>query len=182
MQLQRPFVPYCVVRDMLHAEFKISEDKTSSAVARRSRCILKNPQTLLNYRWEEKRKGWTSWIFLGPDLTQKGVVTGSVWLRLNRIKVWWNAWKRRNPLTLTKQRWVNADSAFSTLVVFRMTFFVCCAYRIVPKCSQNTLNSSGRSSALSWAPTASPFPTPSSSFSLGIKRWSNAGIENKDVC
>uniref|UniRef100_A0A3B3DSN7 Ral transcription factor IIIC subunit 1 n=1 Tax=Oryzias melastigma TaxID=30732 RepID=A0A3B3DSN7_ORYME len=49
-KLQRPFVPYCVVRDMLHAEFKISEDKTSSAVARRSRCILKNPQTLLNYR------------------------------------------------------------------------------------------------------------------------------------
>ncbi|XP_011476240.2 general transcription factor 3C polypeptide 1 isoform X3 [Oryzias latipes] len=49
-KLKRPFVPYCVVRDMLHAAFKISEDKTSIAVGRRSKYILKNPQTLLNYR------------------------------------------------------------------------------------------------------------------------------------
>ncbi|RVE75929.1 hypothetical protein OJAV_G00003620 [Oryzias javanicus] len=49
-KLERPFVAHCVVRDMLHAEFKISEDKTSRAVGRRSRYILKNPQTLLNYR------------------------------------------------------------------------------------------------------------------------------------
>lgn len=50
LQLKRPFVPYCVVRDLLHAEFEISMDKTSVAVGRRSRYILKNPQTLLNYR------------------------------------------------------------------------------------------------------------------------------------
>ncbi|XP_044044024.1 general transcription factor 3C polypeptide 1 [Siniperca chuatsi] len=49
-KLKRPFVPYCVVRDLLHAEFEISVDKTSVAVGRRSRYILKNPQTLLNYR------------------------------------------------------------------------------------------------------------------------------------
>ena len=50
LQLKRPFVPYCVVRDLLQAEFEISMDKTSVAVSRRSRYILKNPQTLLNYR------------------------------------------------------------------------------------------------------------------------------------
>ncbi|KAM4584504.1 general transcription factor 3C polypeptide 1 isoform 2-T2 [Odontesthes bonariensis] len=49
-KLKRPFIPYCVVRDLLHAEFEISVDKTSLAVGRRSRYILKNPQTLLNYR------------------------------------------------------------------------------------------------------------------------------------
>ncbi|CAK6972755.1 general transcription factor 3C polypeptide 1-like [Scomber scombrus] len=49
-QLKRPFIPYCVVRDLLHAEFAISMDKTSVAVGRRTRYILKNPQTLLNYR------------------------------------------------------------------------------------------------------------------------------------
>ncbi|XP_063738883.1 general transcription factor 3C polypeptide 1 isoform X2 [Eleginops maclovinus] len=49
-KLKRPFVPYVVVRDLLHAEFEISMDKTSVAVGRRTRYILKNPQTLLNYR------------------------------------------------------------------------------------------------------------------------------------
>ncbi|KAG8014610.1 General transcription factor 3C polypeptide 1 [Nibea albiflora] len=49
-KLKRPFVPHCVVRDLLHAEFEISMDKTSLAVGRRSKYILKNPQTLLNYR------------------------------------------------------------------------------------------------------------------------------------
>uniref|UniRef100_A0A3B5MCZ8 Uncharacterized protein n=1 Tax=Xiphophorus couchianus TaxID=32473 RepID=A0A3B5MCZ8_9TELE len=49
-KIKRPFVPYCVVRDLLHAEFDISKDKTSVAVGRRTRYILKNPQTLLNYR------------------------------------------------------------------------------------------------------------------------------------
>ncbi|XP_031719024.1 general transcription factor 3C polypeptide 1 [Anarrhichthys ocellatus] len=49
-KLKRPYVPYCVVRDLLHAEFEISMDKTSVAVGRRTRYILKNPQTLLNYR------------------------------------------------------------------------------------------------------------------------------------
>uniref|UniRef100_UPI003AAA6387 general transcription factor 3C polypeptide 1 n=1 Tax=Centroberyx gerrardi TaxID=166262 RepID=UPI003AAA6387 len=48
--LKRPFIPYCVVRDLLQAEFEKSMDKTSLAVGRRTRYILKNPQTLLNYR------------------------------------------------------------------------------------------------------------------------------------
>uniref|UniRef100_A0A3Q2Z6C9 B-block binding subunit of TFIIIC domain-containing protein n=1 Tax=Hippocampus comes TaxID=109280 RepID=A0A3Q2Z6C9_HIPCM len=49
-KLRRTFVAYCVVRDLLQAEFQISEDKTSLAVGRRTRYILKNPQTFLNYR------------------------------------------------------------------------------------------------------------------------------------
>ncbi|XP_074545488.1 general transcription factor 3C polypeptide 1 [Halichoeres trimaculatus] len=49
-KLKRPFIPHCVVRDLLHTEFEISADKTSIAVGRRTRYILKNPQTLLNYR------------------------------------------------------------------------------------------------------------------------------------
>uniref|UniRef100_A0A8C4Z2P4 B-block binding subunit of TFIIIC domain-containing protein n=1 Tax=Gadus morhua TaxID=8049 RepID=A0A8C4Z2P4_GADMO len=49
-KLTRPFVPYCVVRDMLQAELENSMDKTSLAVGRRTRYILKNPQTLLNHR------------------------------------------------------------------------------------------------------------------------------------
>lgn len=49
-KLKRPFVPHCVVRDILHKEFEKSRDKTSVAVGRRTRYILKNPQTLLNYR------------------------------------------------------------------------------------------------------------------------------------
>ncbi|XP_056136206.1 general transcription factor 3C polypeptide 1-like [Lampris incognitus] len=49
-KLKRPFVAHCVVRDLLQAEFENSLDKTSVAVGRRSRYILKNPQTLLNYR------------------------------------------------------------------------------------------------------------------------------------
>uniref|UniRef100_A0A8C6NYI7 Ral transcription factor IIIC subunit 1 n=1 Tax=Nothobranchius furzeri TaxID=105023 RepID=A0A8C6NYI7_NOTFU len=44
------YVPYCIVRDLLHAEFQISEDKTSLAVGRRTKYILKNPQTYLNFR------------------------------------------------------------------------------------------------------------------------------------
>ncbi|KAM9792810.1 general transcription factor 3C polypeptide 1 [Neosynchiropus ocellatus] len=49
-KLKKPFIWYCVLRDMLHAELAYSLDKTSLAVGRRSRYILKNPQTLLNYR------------------------------------------------------------------------------------------------------------------------------------
>lgn len=49
-KLKRPFVPWTVVRDILHAEFDSSQDKTSLAVGRRSRYIMKNPQTCLNYR------------------------------------------------------------------------------------------------------------------------------------
>lgn len=50
LQLQRPFIANCVIRDLLQAEIEISKDKTSLAVRRRTRYILKNPQTLLNYR------------------------------------------------------------------------------------------------------------------------------------
>ncbi|XP_077094311.1 general transcription factor 3C polypeptide 1 isoform X3 [Siphateles boraxobius] len=49
-KLKRPFVPWTVVRDVLHAEFELSLDKTSLSVSRRSRYIMKNPQTYLNYR------------------------------------------------------------------------------------------------------------------------------------
>ncbi|XP_077380152.1 general transcription factor 3C polypeptide 1 isoform X2 [Festucalex cinctus] len=49
-KLQRAFVAYCLVRDLLQLEFQLSEDKTSVAVGRRTRYILKNPQTFLNYR------------------------------------------------------------------------------------------------------------------------------------
>ncbi|KAK2909570.1 hypothetical protein Q8A67_005407 [Cirrhinus molitorella] len=49
-KLKRPFVPWTVVRDVLHAEFELSLDKTSLSVGRRSRYIMKNPQTCLNYR------------------------------------------------------------------------------------------------------------------------------------
>uniref|UniRef100_A0A6Q2XN73 B-block binding subunit of TFIIIC domain-containing protein n=1 Tax=Esox lucius TaxID=8010 RepID=A0A6Q2XN73_ESOLU len=49
-KMRRPFVPWCVVRDMLHAEFEESLDKTSLSVGRRSRYILKNPQTRLNFK------------------------------------------------------------------------------------------------------------------------------------
>ncbi|XP_054635319.1 general transcription factor 3C polypeptide 1-like [Dunckerocampus dactyliophorus] len=49
-KLRRTFVAHCVVRDLLQVEFEISEDKTSLAVGRRSRYILKNPQAFLNFR------------------------------------------------------------------------------------------------------------------------------------
>uniref|UniRef100_A0A1A8EMJ4 General transcription factor IIIC, polypeptide 1, alpha 220kDa n=2 Tax=Nothobranchius korthausae TaxID=1143690 RepID=A0A1A8EMJ4_9TELE len=49
-KLKKVYVPYCIVRDLLHAEFQISEDKTSLAVGRRTKYILKNPQTYLNFR------------------------------------------------------------------------------------------------------------------------------------
>ncbi len=50
VQLKGPFVPWTVVRDVLHAEFESSLDKTSLSVGRRARYIMKNPQTCLNYR------------------------------------------------------------------------------------------------------------------------------------
>lgn len=67
LQLKRQFVPHCVVRDLLHAEFEISSDKTSVAVGRRSRYILKNPQTLLNYRWVQIAK---KHILLNPVIRE----------------------------------------------------------------------------------------------------------------
>ncbi|XP_051982502.1 general transcription factor 3C polypeptide 1-like isoform X3 [Xyrauchen texanus] len=49
-KLQRPFVPWTVVRDILHAEFELSLDKTSLSIGRRSRYIMKNPQSCYNFR------------------------------------------------------------------------------------------------------------------------------------
>ncbi|KAL4624441.1 general transcription factor 3C polypeptide 1 [Arapaima gigas] len=48
--IKKPFVPWQVVRDLLHAQFEESLDKTSLSVGRRSRYIMKNPQTNLNFK------------------------------------------------------------------------------------------------------------------------------------
>ncbi|KAK3530144.1 hypothetical protein QTP86_014777, partial [Hemibagrus guttatus] len=48
--IKKPFVGWNVVRDILHRDLELSQDKTSLAVGRRSRYIMKNPQTHLNYR------------------------------------------------------------------------------------------------------------------------------------
>ncbi|KAF6124687.1 general transcription factor IIIC subunit 1 [Phyllostomus discolor] len=45
-----PFVHWQVVRDILHATFEESLDKTSHSVGRRARFIVKNPQGYLNYK------------------------------------------------------------------------------------------------------------------------------------
>lgn len=50
LQVNGLFVPWQVVRDILHATFEESLDKTSHSVGRRARYIVKNPQTYLNYR------------------------------------------------------------------------------------------------------------------------------------
>ncbi|XP_030315833.1 general transcription factor 3C polypeptide 1 isoform X2 [Calypte anna] len=49
-KVKGPFVPWQVVRDVMHATFEESLDKTSHSVGRRARCIVKNPQTYLNYK------------------------------------------------------------------------------------------------------------------------------------
>ncbi|XP_053333038.1 general transcription factor 3C polypeptide 1-like isoform X1 [Clarias gariepinus] len=49
-KIQKPFVGWNVVRDILHRDLELSLDKTTLAVSRRSRYIMKNPQTHLNYR------------------------------------------------------------------------------------------------------------------------------------
>ncbi|XP_063055245.1 general transcription factor 3C polypeptide 1-like [Engraulis encrasicolus] len=49
-EIKRPFVPWQAVRDLLHAEIEESLDKTSLAVGRRARYIMKNPQTHLNFK------------------------------------------------------------------------------------------------------------------------------------
>ncbi|XP_004439572.1 PREDICTED: general transcription factor 3C polypeptide 1 [Ceratotherium simum simum] len=49
-KVKGPFVPWQVVRDILHATFEESLDKTSHSVGRRSRYIVKNPQAYLNYK------------------------------------------------------------------------------------------------------------------------------------
>ncbi|KAJ7306071.1 hypothetical protein JRQ81_010437 [Phrynocephalus forsythii] len=49
-KVKGPFVPWQVVRDILHANFEESLDKTSLSVGRRARYIVRNPQTYLNYK------------------------------------------------------------------------------------------------------------------------------------
>ncbi|XP_070559590.1 general transcription factor 3C polypeptide 1-like isoform X2 [Ptychodera flava] len=47
---KKEFVPWSVVRDILHESYECSKDKTSAAVNRRSKYILNNPQTALNLK------------------------------------------------------------------------------------------------------------------------------------
>ncbi|KAG8558455.1 hypothetical protein GDO81_017001 [Engystomops pustulosus] len=49
-KVKRPFVPWQVVRDIMHASMEESLDKTSHSIGRRARYIIKNPQTYLNYK------------------------------------------------------------------------------------------------------------------------------------
>ncbi|XP_061455573.1 general transcription factor 3C polypeptide 1 [Rhineura floridana] len=49
-KVKGPFVPWQVVRDIMHSNFEESLDKTSHSVGRRARYIVKNPQTYLNYK------------------------------------------------------------------------------------------------------------------------------------
>uniref|UniRef100_A0A8C0KFE9 Ral transcription factor IIIC subunit 1 n=1 Tax=Canis lupus dingo TaxID=286419 RepID=A0A8C0KFE9_CANLU len=49
-KVKGPFVPWQVVRDILHSTFEESLDKTSHSVGRRARYIVKNPQAYLNYK------------------------------------------------------------------------------------------------------------------------------------
>ncbi|CAN2391196.1 RNA polymerase III type 2 promoter sequence-specific DNA binding [Pristimantis euphronides] len=49
-KVKRPFVPWQVVRDVMHANMDESLDKTSHSIGRRARYIIKNPQTYLNYK------------------------------------------------------------------------------------------------------------------------------------
>ncbi|XP_061257470.1 general transcription factor 3C polypeptide 1 isoform X2 [Bos javanicus] len=49
-KVKGPFVPWQVVRDILHSTLEESLDKTSLSVGRRARYIIKNPQAYLNYK------------------------------------------------------------------------------------------------------------------------------------
>ncbi|KAM4631775.1 general transcription factor 3C polypeptide 1 [Discoglossus pictus] len=49
-KVKRPFVPWQVVRDIMHSSMEESLDKTSHSIGRRARYIMKNPQTYLNYK------------------------------------------------------------------------------------------------------------------------------------
>ncbi|NWI95049.1 TF3C1 factor, partial [Pitta sordida] len=49
-KVKGPFVPWQVVRDIMHSSFEESLDKTSHSVGRRVRYIIRNPQTYLNYK------------------------------------------------------------------------------------------------------------------------------------
>ncbi|XP_078676635.1 general transcription factor 3C polypeptide 1-like [Branchiostoma floridae x Branchiostoma belcheri] len=65
-KVQQSFVPWMVVRDLLHDTFQASEDKTTFAVARRSTYIMKNSQTALNFKIclaeVHQDKEFMSWI------------------------------------------------------------------------------------------------------------------------
>ena len=94
LQLTRPFVPYCVVRDMLQAELENSMDKTSLAVGRRTRYILKNPQTLLNHRsgaatHTHKRARMCAHTYIHSHTLMWTLlrVAGSAWLRFTRTRL-----------------------------------------------------------------------------------------------
>ncbi|XP_068100737.1 general transcription factor 3C polypeptide 1 [Hyperolius riggenbachi] len=50
IKVKRPFVPWQVVRNIMHYNFEESLDKTSHSIGRRARYIIKNPQTYLNYK------------------------------------------------------------------------------------------------------------------------------------
>ncbi|XP_041432437.1 general transcription factor 3C polypeptide 1 isoform X2 [Xenopus laevis] len=49
-KVKAPFVPWQVVRDIMHSSFEESLDKTSHSIGRRTRYTIKNPQTYLNYK------------------------------------------------------------------------------------------------------------------------------------
>ncbi|XP_035676433.1 general transcription factor 3C polypeptide 1-like [Branchiostoma floridae] len=65
-KVQQSFVPWVVVRDLLHESFQASEDKTTLSVARRSTYIMKNSQTALNFKIGlaevHQDKEFMSWI------------------------------------------------------------------------------------------------------------------------
>lgn len=187
LQLKRPFIPYCVVRDRLHAEFEMSMDKTSVAVGRRTRYILKNPQTLLNYRY------YTEFIFKQTPtvLFITCVFTGSAWLRCTRTNLYWNCWRRINLLI---QRMLRCVSLMLLLLFFFFSpsnrkdnswIFSLCHCRIVLKCSQSMSGCSDRSSVLLWLLVTSSFPTQNTSSLHGKKRfepWTRSRVSLVTYC
>ncbi|XP_066284978.1 general transcription factor 3C polypeptide 1-like [Branchiostoma lanceolatum] len=77
-KVQQSFVPWVVVRDLLHDTFQASEDKTTLSVARRSTYIMKNSQTALNFKIGlaevHQDKEFMSWISsMNGDYTDPGV-------------------------------------------------------------------------------------------------------------
>ncbi|KAM4697792.1 general transcription factor 3C polypeptide 1 [Rhinophrynus dorsalis] len=49
-KVKGPFVPWQVVRDIMHSNLEESLDKTSRSIGRRARYTIKNPQTYMNYK------------------------------------------------------------------------------------------------------------------------------------
>ncbi|MBN3291836.1 TF3C1 factor, partial [Polypterus senegalus] len=64
-KVKGPFVPWQAVRDVIHSNLEESLDKTSMSVGRRARHIMKNPQTLLNF------KICVAEVYQDKDLTEK---------------------------------------------------------------------------------------------------------------